>query len=346
MERNGTVGLVANPASARDIRRFVADGSAVTTNDKINLIRRVLAGLASTGVEQVLSMTDLGGVSGGLAALVAGRAGENWPRLDFVEQEITQTAADTTTAVEAMVAAGVEAIVVLGGDGTNRVVAKTCGDTPLVCISTGTNNAFPKPVEPTVAGIAAGLVATGQLPSHEAVQRYKSLTVTHQENRELALVDVAVTTQDNVGAGAVWDPDCLRELFLCFAEPHAIGLSAIGGHAHPVSREQPNGLRLRFGAQDLVRVSAPIAPGLVAEVSLAEIDVMELEETHEICEEAGVVAIDGERMIRFTADDPVKVTFGLAGPLVLDVERVMDLAAHGGLLRHASLRGTCESNQS
>ena len=48
--------------------------------------------------------------------------------------------------------AGVRAIVVLGGDGTHRVVAKACGDVPLCAISTGTNNAFPELRETTVAG--------------------------------------------------------------------------------------------------------------------------------------------------------------------------------------------------
>ena len=47
----------------------------------------------------------------------------------------------------------VAAIVVLGGDGTHRVVAKACGDTPICAISTGTNNAFPDLRETTVAGL-------------------------------------------------------------------------------------------------------------------------------------------------------------------------------------------------
>ncbi len=45
---------------------------------------------------------------------------------------------------------------VLGGDGTNRLVAKKIGNIPLVPISTGTNNAFPINIDPTVAGLAAG----------------------------------------------------------------------------------------------------------------------------------------------------------------------------------------------
>lgn len=336
---SGLVGLVANPASARDIRRLVADGSAVTTNDKINLIRRTMAGLGAAGVARVLSMTDLSGLSGGLEALAMGRAGKDWPRLEFLEQVITQTAADTAAAVRAMVEAKVDAIIVLGGDGTNRVVATESSDVPLVSISTGTNNAFPRPVEPTVAGLAAGLLATGVLPPGEAVQRCKSLTVTHQGRRELGLVDVAITTQDNIGSGAVWDPDCLSELFLCFAEPGAIGLSAIGGHAHPISRDQPNGLRIQFGSNDTtepILIRAPIAPGLVADVQLAHVGVMEIGEVHWTCNKSGVVAIDGERMIRFTPDSPVQITFALDGPCVLDVDRAMNVAAEKGLLRRST----------
>ena len=53
------------------------------------------------------------------------------------------------------------AIVVLGGDGTHRVVAEARGDVPLCALSTGTNNVFPELREATVAGLATGLVATG-----------------------------------------------------------------------------------------------------------------------------------------------------------------------------------------
>ena len=56
---------------------------------------------------------------------------------------VTGTVEDTRRAVRAMVAEGVAAIVVLGGDGTHRAVAMDCGRTPIACVSTGTNNAFP-----------------------------------------------------------------------------------------------------------------------------------------------------------------------------------------------------------
>jgi predicted polyphosphate/ATP-dependent NAD kinase len=62
-----------------------------------------------------------------------------------------------------MRAAGVDAIVVLGGDGTSRVVARSCGEIALCPLSTGTNNAFPSIREATVAGIATGLVVGGRV---------------------------------------------------------------------------------------------------------------------------------------------------------------------------------------
>ena len=71
---NGGIGIVANPASARDIRRLVAAGSVVTTHTKVNMLARVLSGVGSVGVHWVLSMTDLGGISAALEDL-AGRSG-------------------------------------------------------------------------------------------------------------------------------------------------------------------------------------------------------------------------------------------------------------------------------
>ncbi|GIT59723.1 MAG: hypothetical protein Ct9H300mP19_16710 [Dehalococcoidia bacterium] len=68
-----------------------------------------------------------------------------------------------------MVEQGVDCIVTLGGDGTNRVVAKGCLEVPLVPISTGTNNVFPPNTEGTLAGIAAGSVATQRLTRDEHV---------------------------------------------------------------------------------------------------------------------------------------------------------------------------------
>ena len=46
------VGIIANPASGKDIRRLVAHGSTFDNNEKINIVRRVLLGLDAAGVRR------------------------------------------------------------------------------------------------------------------------------------------------------------------------------------------------------------------------------------------------------------------------------------------------------
>lgn len=329
--RTAQVGIVANPAAARDIRRLTAAGASVTTNDKVNVLRRVLAGLASVGVERVVTMTDLSGISAGLHAARDRPSAAHWPTIDFLDLPLTRSAADTDAATRAMTAAGVGVIVVVGGDGTNRVVAARSGATPLVSISTGTNNAFPRAVEPTVAGIAAGLVSLEPERFRDATYRAKQLLVTVGDRVERALVDVAVCTTDGLGAGAVSDPGSIRRLFLCFAEADAIGLSAIGGHLEPTDRRARHGLVVTLGTPAVARVRPPIGPGLVLDVDVADAARLEPGERHRL-DGGGVLAIDGERMIRPAPQDDPVVALCADGPTVVDVPAVLSLAASTGSL--------------
>ena len=334
------VGIIANPASARDVRRLVARAGSVTTHDKLNQLQRVLAGLAATGVDRVISMADRGGIMAGLQRFAARSSAAGWPKLEFVDQPITHSAADTMAATRAMVDAGAGAIVVLGGDGTNRVAASASADVPLVSISTGTNNAFPQPVESTVAGLAAGLVAAGGSCRVAGTYRAKKMTVRCGCRLDDALVDVAISRADGVGSGAVWDVASISELFLCFAEVDAIGLSAIGAHVHPTSRRHPAGLYLRLGTRSTTSVCAPIAPGLIASVGVESTSALEIDSPAESRASHGVVAIDGERMFRFGPDDRPTITLHADGPVVVDVAATLDHAARRGLLTRSTSKPT------
>ena len=42
-----TVGIIANPASGKDIRRLIAHGSVFDNQEKVNIVRRVMLGFAS-----------------------------------------------------------------------------------------------------------------------------------------------------------------------------------------------------------------------------------------------------------------------------------------------------------
>ncbi len=340
MKDSLAVGVVANPASARDIRRLVAHGSAVTAHQKLNQLRRLMVGLGRTGVDQVLVMGDRSGIATGLLEGAELPSGAAWPRVEVVEEELTGSAADTINATRRMVAARVGLIVVLGGDGTHRLVATECGDIPIVAISTGTNNAFPKPLEPTVAGMAAGLVATGRLDVDHVAKPAKMLEVEcpGSGRSERALVDVAILNTDRVGSGAVWEPGTVEELFLCFAPPDGIGLSAIGGHLQPVDRYEPIGLAIRMApnsaATDLTEptqvVAAPIGPGLIADIEVALWSKLAVDQSITASTASGTVAVDGERMFRFESE--LTVTLRADGPRLVDVAEAMDLAARTGLL--------------
>lgn len=327
-----TVGIIANPASARDLRRIVAHGGAVTTHDKLNMLSRVLVGLSAARVGHVISMADGSGIMAGLLRLADRPSARSWPTLSFVDQPITRTDTDTKVATAAMVQAGAGAIVVLGGDGTNRIVAGHANEVPLVSVSTGTNNAFPRPVEPTVAGIAAGLVAGNDGCRLAGTYRAKKLVVHHRDRTEDALVDVAVSAADGVGAGAVWDAGSILELFLSFAEPDAIGLSSIGGHLHPVGRRESGGLAINLGTPSVATVHPPIGPGLVDSVAVRSIAALVPDSPVVVRAASGVIAVDGERLFRFGAADKPSVTLKTDGPVVVDTTATLAHAASNGLL--------------
>lgn len=329
------VGVVANPLSGRDIRRLVTQASVFPTAEKANMIQRMLTAFGAVGVHHVLLSTDLGGISAAVFRAIGRRGPQasRWPEVEFLDGlPIRQNAQDTVQAVRRMVIAGARVIVCLGGDGTARVAASVAGDVPLLALSTGTNNVFPAVREATVAGLAAGLVATGAVPADGVASRAKLLEVRAGDRAETALVDVAVSTERHVGARAVWDPATVSQLFCAFAEPDAIGLSSIVGQLSPVSRGEPHGVtaRLRPGADR--QVLAPIAPGLVVPVWVGEIERMDPGSVYPVDAPAGVIAVDGERELTFEPGERPQVRLRADGPRCVDVAAVLAASARLGLL--------------
>jgi predicted polyphosphate/ATP-dependent NAD kinase len=322
------VGIVANPASGRDIRRLVAGASVFGNSDKAAMVYRLLAGLGAAGVTRALMMPAGDGLSRTLHRHLAGRTDQRLPELVELEMPLTSTAADTTRAVERMCAEGVAAIVVLGGDGTHRVVAKACGDVPLCALSTGTNNVFPEMRETTVAGIATGLVATRRA-GVRAMHRAAALIVERDgAEPDLALVDVAVTRERFVGARALWRHDALCELFVTVADPGAVGLSSVAGMLAPGSR----GLHVRL-AQDStdaqVVLDVALAPGLVTPVAVAGYEALQPGRRVALAANGASLALDGEREIERHGEDGATVRLG-DGPLRIDVDAVMAEHATSG----------------
>jgi predicted polyphosphate/ATP-dependent NAD kinase len=226
--------------------------------------------------------------------------------------------------------ARVSVIVVLGGDGTHRAVAKACGDVPLCALSTGTNNAFPEIREGTVAGLAAGLVATGRA-GDAALRRELALEVElGQGEPEIALVDVVLSAERFTGARAMWRTAGVSELFVACVNPGAVGFSSIAGLLHPLPRAGGQGLHVRL-TDDLDRADlvlrVPLAPGLLTPVGVAGHTTLDLGEEVAVAPGSGCLALDGEREIERRPGRPLTVRL-VPGPLTIDVDAVMRHAAH------------------
>lgn len=342
------VGIIANPVSARDIRRVVANAANLQIADRANIVLRVLAALRACGVADVLMMPEHGGIGSHVRRGVARAAAHGeapYPAIHALPMPVTGTAADTHRAAAAMRDAGVAAIVVLGGDGTHRAVAAHCGTVPVAGISTGTNNAFPEHREPTVTGLATGLAVTGQIPAHVAFAANKRIDVAvNGALREIALVDVALVAERYVGARALWKPESFRELFVTFADPEVIGMSAIAGLLEPVGREESGGLMVRLstpGAGGTV-LRAPIAPGLMAAVGVTDWRRMPAGVPFVPEVKAGSIALDGEREIAFSAHDRVSLTLRDGALRTVNVGGCMRFAAQNRLMTNTPVPVTAE----
>lgn len=86
------------------------------------------------------------------------------------------------------------------------------------------------------------------------------MKVPEQQLAEWALVEVAVSPQRFIGARALSRSEDLSEVFACFAEPHAIGLSALCGLWCPVSRQDPHGAWVRLNPAAEQALLAPWRP--------------------------------------------------------------------------------------
>lgn len=207
-----TVGIIVNPASGKDIRRVIAAGTVVTNQEKINIVVRLLRACDAVGVDRVLIMP----APTHIAQRVMREARDELRHTSVAELElpyILGTWKDTPHASERFVEMGVDCLVVMGGDGTSRIVAKACGDTPLLPLSTGTNNVFPKMTDGTLAGLAAAAIASGTVPCDTACRRAPRLELLDAAGEvvDIALVDLVVLDEMDTGHWlSTWTPHYRR----------------------------------------------------------------------------------------------------------------------------------------
>ena len=230
---------------------------------------------------------------------------------------------------------GCAVVIVLGGDGTNRAAAKGWPDLPLIPLSTGTNNAFPYWVEPTIAGSAAGLLATGIVPSDDTTHHVAKVVRIQMPDggEEIALIDAVAVADPWVGSLELFEPATMRVAVLTRADPAAIGFSAVGGLLVPCGSDDERGVVVTFAdpeADPPIVLHAPTAPGHYAAIGIRECRSLHLGVAIEVSGPV-LLAFDGERKRRLLDGEVASMAVRRDGPRVVDVRAVMTAAARRGV---------------
>ena len=313
-----TVGVIANPVAGKDIRRLVSAASPVSDMAKIGIIRRAVVGAGEGGAQRLLITDDRRAL--GLRA-IDGLSLD--AEVAFLDAPPYDSGVNSQNAAAIFRDRGVGAVIVLGGDGTHRDVAKGWRTAPVGAVSTGTNNVFPRQVEATIAGQAAGVVASQQPPIHKVANQAKIIDVELDHGEaEQALVDIALVDESFTGSRAVWKGQSLLEMVAAIAERATVGLSSIASRVAPTTRHQPGGVHVTFGEGERFRV--PIAPGLFSEVEIASWRRLRANDFVEMSG-PGVLSFDGERDLVLASGRSALVTVSHDGLWVIDIEKVMSL---------------------
>ena len=317
------VGLVANPASGKDIRRLAGKASVFDNREKLAIVRRAVIGAIAAGARRFVYMSDSHGI---VKQAIAETTIPRGVRFEALPSSGTASAMDTIVAAEQMAQKDCAVVLVLGGDGTNRAFVRGWRDATLVSLSTGTNNVFPVMAEATVAGMALGLIAAGTVASRLVATQAKVIDVDIEEaEQDIALIDAVITRDAFIGAKALLDPSQLKEALLCRAEPAAVGITSLGGLVRPVSDKDDFGLHLTFakGGRQLL---APMGPGMFAKVEIGKTRLVKFDQAVK-AQGPSVIALDGERERVIAPGQRIEMRISRRGPWVVDLAATLQRTA-------------------
>jgi hypothetical protein len=188
-------------------------------------------------------------------------------------------------------------------------------------------------IEGTIAGLAAGLVATGQAGTSAIVQEPRLDVFVASEWLDLALIDVVASPLAFVGARAIWETQHVSEVVLSRVSCADIGMCGLGGLLFPDEVGKDRGVHIVVGQGDR-HIRTPIAPGLIRDVPIAGAMLLAPDESVLLHPDAKTLALDGEREIELVSSSlPIEVRFTPAGPLVVNIETtIREGAAHGAFI--------------
>jgi len=324
------LGIIVNPMSGRDVRRVAARASTSTHYEKQQQVTRLVLAALEHGVARVFLADE--------PFRISSRAVEHLPQRSHVEvlkYPLTHTARDTETMADLMWAEGCRTFIVLGGDGTNRIVARRYPEATILPLSTGTNNVFPVSIEASIAGAAAGLIASQQLRFQETCNRCKQIHLlanpAASSQADIALIDAVLLKDDDLGSLLPFSAKKLSTLVLTRAEPASVGLSPVGGYLKACGHHDDFGLLVECSDAGKTKLTVPISPGLWQEVGVEDFQRIELDRTIPVNGD-GILAFDGDRSISLGQSDTAILKICRDGPWIIEPEIIMHKASARGLL--------------
>lgn len=332
-----SIGIIANPASGKDIRRLVSHATVIDNNEKINIVERIVLGAQALGIKKVYIMPD--------SYNMGYRVEDKLKSCEELKCAITvvdmlkfDSMEDTVNAAEYMENNDeIKCIVTLGGDGTNRAAAKKVKETPIITISTGTNNVYPVMLEGTIVGMAAAAVASGKFNLSDFSIKDKRIEIYKDDKlTDIALIDAVISKDVFIGSKAIWNMDTIEKIFVTRAHPASIGFSSLVGCRMIIAPEDDFGacVDLNSNGENGEKIIAPIAAGVVEPISVSEPVILSLNDEYKyITKSRGTIALDGEREIEFAKDQEFIFKIRRTGPYHVDVIRALETAQLNGFFK-------------
>lgn len=322
------VGMIINPDAGKDIRRITSAAADVTDWFKYNLAYCIAKTLLSFEDIQLEIMPERFGLGKRLVDSFSNRFANS--HISLINMPVVNSAEDSRNAAEHFVQTGARLIIVLGGDGTVRIVAKSISTIPIMAISTGTNNVIPTMIEGTTAGLAAKFILTNPDKSLEDFcNRHKYFEVwVDGKVVDVALVDVGVIRDDFVGSKAVWKGDRISQVAVTRSKPFVTGLSSIIGMVRSVEPFDPYGALIATGEKSAsMFILASLQPGELQRVGISEIKTLFTDHFYPLSiNQNSIISLDGEKEFTVYPDQHVQIVLRTTGPWIVDISKVMDIA--------------------
>ncbi|WP_434793221.1 hypothetical protein TPDSL_25430 [Terrisporobacter petrolearius] len=327
-----SIGIIANPASGKDIRRLVSYATVIDNNEKVNIVKRIVLGSQALGIDEIIFMPDYYQIGYKVINELDSK-GVLKAKCTILDIPINACSQDSTIAAIYMEKLNVGCIIVLGGDGTSRAVAKGIVNTPILPVSTGTNNVYPSMIEGTVAGMAAAATSLLDEKEETCIKDKCIELYVNNEKKDIALIDVVISSDIVLGSRAIWDTKRIKSVMVTRCHPASIGFSTIAGSVEIVTPTDNYGYSVEVNKKgDSYLV--PLAAGVLQEVKVSNNKRCFLDQDYNFyIEENCILALDGEREIRLKKGDFLTLKISKSGPYRVITNKVLEIAQKRGMFK-------------